>query len=220
MAFPRLATAVVGLRKWEQLSTPIISAQDWSNATSLKLLIQLPLIRNSSGPLDINGPSTLANRATLPSARSHSHSPGFSLLTNQIFQIVRGANSFRSSNVLSMDPSSLFSRAIFPLLPSLPADSDPDRAHTYDVRSIRSIMTFIPSDHRAQLGTLNLLDISRRMTSGNVFRYYRPDPKRYPPAAAEPSWRPVGDACGSRTAEHSTPAARRCEQHASGGDGG
>lgn len=115
-------------------------------------------------------------------------------LTNRVFEIVGGANSFRSSNGLTMDPilhGSLFDRGLFWLLPHLPDGFDPDVSHYYDIefiwradhRSLSSIMTFLPQTPDTQLdraGRLNLLDDARRMETGDRFRLFTRDPERYP----------------------------------------
>lgn len=115
-------------------------------------------------------------------------------LTNQIFEIVGGANSFRSSNGLTMDPilhGSLFDRGLFWLLPHLPTNFSAATSHHYDVelvwradlRSLRSIMTFLPRDPAAQLsrsGHINLLDDARRIDARDRFRLFTRDPDRYP----------------------------------------
>lgn len=115
-------------------------------------------------------------------------------LTNRVFEIVGGANSFRSSNGLTMDPTlhgSLFDRGLFWLVPHLPVDFDPEASRYYDIefiwradqRSLSSIMTFLPQDPDAQLdraGRLNLLDDARRMETGDRFRLFTRDPERYP----------------------------------------
>lgn len=116
------------------------------------------------------------------------------VLSDHIFNLVAGSNSFRSTNGVAMDPTlhgSLFDRGIFWLLPQLPDDFDHGFT-SYDVefkwradpRFLSTMTSTIPRLPEEQLADSSVaykhLDTARTLTSGDRFRLFTPDTERYP----------------------------------------
>lgn len=117
------------------------------------------------------------------------------VLSDHIFNLVAGSNSFRSTNGIAMDPTlhgSLFDRGIFWLIPHLPDAFQQGITPSYDVefkwradrRFLSTITTNIPQDPDDQLTNssiaYNHLDTARTLSSGDRFRLFTPDTERYP----------------------------------------
>lgn len=116
------------------------------------------------------------------------------VLSDHIFNLVAGSNSFRSTNGVAMDPTlhgSLFDRGIFWLLPQLPDDFhhgfssyDVEFKWRADPRFLSTITSTIPRLPEDQLAESSVaykhLDTARTLTSGDRFRLFTPDTERYP----------------------------------------
>lgn len=115
-------------------------------------------------------------------------------LSDHIFNLVAGSNSFRSTNGVAMDPTlhgSLFDRGIFWLIPHL-ADDFHLGFTSYDVefkwravpRFLTTITTTIPQLPEDQLADSSIaykhLETGRPLHSGDRFRLFTPDTERYP----------------------------------------
>lgn len=116
-------------------------------------------------------------------------------LSDHIFNLVAGSNSFLSFNGIAIDPtlhSSLFDHGIFWLISHLPGNFKQDTAMWYDVefkwraspRFLRTMTTDIPQDPEDQLTRSSTayvhLETAHRLNSGDRFRLFTPDIESYP----------------------------------------
>lgn len=115
-------------------------------------------------------------------------------VTAHIYEIAGGANSYRSSNGIAMNPglhSSLFDRGIFWLVPHVSDTFDISRSTSYDVELVwrgskagmALLVSQLPEDPARQLdrhGFHRLLDAARPIKPGDRFRLQTHDPATYP----------------------------------------
>lgn len=115
-------------------------------------------------------------------------------VTAHIYEIAGGANSYRSSNGIAMNPSlhsSLFDRGIFWLVPHVSDTFDIARSTSYDVELVwrgskpgmALLVSQLPEDPARQLdrhGFHRLLDTARPIKPGDRFRLQTHDPATYP----------------------------------------
>ncbi|KAL0634550.1 hypothetical protein Q9L58_006509 [Maublancomyces gigas] len=115
-------------------------------------------------------------------------------LTDEIYGIVGGLNSYKTSNALCLGPGlgeGVFDHGLFYLVPRLKDGFKLDLMNSYDVefkwrgnqRLLDSYFTYIPENPKDQInyrGTYNYLEKSRPIKSGNYFRLYTRDPGQFP----------------------------------------
>lgn len=117
-----------------------------------------------------------------------------SSLTDEIYGIVGGLNSFKTTNGLCFGAaigSGAFDNGVFYLIPRLHDGFDLHLLNSYDVefkwradrRALRSFASFLPQEPDDQIGysgTYNILDDPREIRSGDCFRLFTSDPENYP----------------------------------------
>lgn len=115
-------------------------------------------------------------------------------LTDEIYEIVGGLNSYKTSNALCLGPGlgeGVFDHGMFYLIPRLKDGFKLDLMNSYDVefkwradkRLLDPFFSFLPENPKDQIdyrGTYNYLEKSRPIKSGNYFRLYTRDPGQFP----------------------------------------